>query len=138
MTARRSAGAGRVAGLLLGGAVALAACGGGTSVETILGTVGGPQVVAENLAFAPTTVEVTAGSPFGLLFVNRDRAPHNISIYRDASATGPLFQGDVIGGPASRGYDVPALPAGTWFFRCDVHPDMHGTIVAAPASPPAS
>jgi hypothetical protein len=27
-------------------------------------------------------------------------------------------------------YDVPALEAGSWFFRCDVHPDMKGTFVA--------
>jgi hypothetical protein len=25
-------------------------------------------------------------------------------------------------------YDVPALPAGTYSFRCDVHPDMSGEL----------
>jgi plastocyanin len=28
-------------------------------------------------------------------------------------------------------YDVPALDPGTYFFRCDVHPQMNGTLEAA-------
>jgi plastocyanin len=30
---------------------------------------------------------------------------------------------------------VPALDPGTYFFKCDVHPDMNGTIVVEGAAP---
>jgi plastocyanin len=36
----------------------------------------------------------------------------------------------VFSGPSARLYAVPALPAGTYQFRCDVHQQMTGTIVA--------
>ena len=26
-------------------------------------------------------------------------------------------------------YRVPGLPAGTYYFQCDVHPDMNGALV---------
>lgn len=128
------AGAARMASLSMAAAIALASCGGST-VTTILSTVGAPaggaQVVAANLAFSPTTVDVPAGQAFSLELVNRDSAPHNISIYRDASLAVKLFGGDVVGGPGSTAYLVPALPVGAWYFRCDIHPDMHGTIDAS-------
>ena len=40
-----------------------------------------------------------------------------------------LFKGDLLSGPATTTYKVDALPAGTYFFRCDVHPQMNGTFV---------
>ncbi len=46
------------------------------------------------------------------------------------SATGQtLFQGDIINGPASTTYSIQALPAGTYYFVCTVHPTvMIGTL----------
>ena len=38
--------------------------------------------------------------------------------------------GEIFSGPGQKTQSVPALAAGSWFFRCDVHPDMQGTIVA--------
>jgi len=116
-------------------AAAVAACGPGSRATATVGSIGGPQIVAANLAFDRTTLRVPADAAFELELVNRDSAPHNVSIYRDATATDRLFGGDVVSGPASRVYSIPALPAGTWYFRCDVHPDMHGEVVAAPTSP---
>ncbi|HEX8026687.1 MAG TPA: cupredoxin domain-containing protein [Candidatus Limnocylindrales bacterium] len=124
--------------LALAAGTALAGCIPGTTVTTILATVGGSEVTASNFQFEPTTVEVSAGEPLELEFVNDDGAPHNLSIYRDASAADKLFGGEVVSGPGSREYSLPALPVGAWYFRCDIHPAMHGTIIATGAEAPGT
>jgi plastocyanin len=89
----------------------------------------GTTVSASNLAFQQSSVSVRADEAFSLHFVNRDQAPHNIAIYTDAGAGTKVFAGDIIQG-GDTVYQVPGLKAGTYFFRCDVHPDMTGQIVA--------
>jgi plastocyanin len=89
-----------------------------------------PVVVAKDLRFTTPEVTVTAGRPLELSFDNEDGAPHNVAIYTDSSAGTAVFQGQVFSGSATRVYEVPALAAGSYLFRCDVHPDMQGTIVA--------
>jgi plastocyanin len=84
--------------------------------------------MAEAVAFDRFQLAVPAGTAFPLLFENRDGAPHNVRIYDDDGQ--PLFVGEIFGGPASRTYEVPALSAGTHRFRCDVHPQMSGTVIA--------
>jgi plastocyanin len=74
-------------------------------------------------------LQVPAGARFGLLFENREVAPHNIRIF-DEGTSEPLFVGEVFSGPATRLYGVPALAAGRHSFRCDVHPSMAGEVVA--------
>jgi plastocyanin len=88
-----------------------------------------PAIVAKDLKFVTTDVKVPAGKAFQLRFDNQDGAPHNVAIYTDSSASRAKFQGDIFAG-GTRVYSVPALAAGTYYFRCDVHPDMNGTIVA--------
>jgi plastocyanin len=90
---------------------------------------GGAVVTAQGNRFDRTQLTVPAGRPFQLLFENREGAPHNIRIY-DGNVDPALFVGEIFGGPGSRMYDVPAIPAGTHQFRCDVHPDMTGTVSA--------
>jgi len=90
---------------------------------------GGAVVVAQGIAFDRSQLDVPADKAFPLVFENRDGAPHNVRIYDDGRGQ-PLFVGEVFGGPASRTYDVPALPAGMHRFRCDVHTEMLGTVVA--------
>jgi plastocyanin len=89
---------------------------------------GGAVITAQNIAFDRGQLAVPAGRPFQLLFENREGAPHNVRIYDDVDQ--PLFVGEIFGGPGSRAYEVPAIPAGTHRFRCDVHPDMAGTVIA--------
>ena len=56
---------------------------------------------------------------------------HQLSIYRDSTATDQLFAGDVVAYGASKTYQVPALPDGVYLFRCDIHPlTMTGVLVA--------
>ena len=116
-------------------ALAAAACG---STNADSGTPGAtaapadpnaPAVTAKDMKFAPADVVVPAGVAFTLTFNNQDSAPHNVAIYSDASASTNLFRGEIFSA-GSKTYDVPALAAGTYFFRCDVHPDMQGTITA--------
>lgn len=90
---------------------------------------GGAVITAQAIAFDRQQLGVPAGRPFQLLFENRESAPHNVRIF-DEVVDQPLFVGEVFGGPGSRTYDVPAIPAGTHKFRCDVHPEMAGTVTA--------
>jgi plastocyanin len=86
-------------------------------------------ITSRDLKFDVATLTVPADSQFTLQFTNVEAAPHNVAIYRDSSASDDVFVGDVITS-SSIVYQVPALEAGSYFFRCDVHPDMNGTLVA--------
>ena len=86
-------------------------------------------IASRDLTFDVATLAVPADSPFSLQLTNQEAAPHNVAIYRDSSASDDVFVGDVISS-SSIVYQVPALEAGSYFFRCDVHPDMNGTLVA--------
>ena len=89
----------------------------------------GPTIVAKAMKFETTNVEVKADGAFTLHFDNQDTAPHNVAIFTDSSAATPVSIGEVITA-AKADQVVPGLKAGTYFFRCDVHHDMTGTIVA--------
>jgi plastocyanin len=88
----------------------------------------GPTIVAKDMAFSPSTVEIAAGKNVTIHFDNQDNAPHNVAIYQDASASKKISVGEIVTG-AKSDQVVPALAAGTYFFRCDVHTNMTGTIV---------
>lgn len=94
-----------------------------------------PQVEADvtissgSMSFDAATLTVPAGRPFTLLYVNRTPMPHNVAIYTDSSAGQKHFVGEVIG-EGSITYEVSAMAAGEYFFRCDLHPEMAGTVVS--------
>ena len=101
----------------------------GTPAPTVAADPSSPVVVAKDLKFTTPDVTAPAGKAFALTFENQESAPHNVSIYTDSSASNRLFEGEIFSS-GSRVYQVPALAAGTYFFRCDVHQEMTGTIVA--------
>jgi plastocyanin len=97
----------------------------------------GPTVVAQDLSFDTDTIELPADTASTITFDNQETAvPHNIAIYTDDSASEALFQGNTFPGVATEIYDVPALAAGEYYFRCDVHPVMNGTVVVGAAGEP--
>jgi plastocyanin len=87
------------------------------------------SIAAKDLAFNPATAAVPAGRPFTIAFDNQEAAPHNIQIARDQTFSQPLFNGEVVSSQKVN-YSAPALAAGTYPFRCEVHPNMLGTFTA--------
>lgn len=116
---------------LVGGLVALvlAACsGGGSAASATVPPEADIVVESVDMAFDTDTITLTGGEPTTLFYRNLDGAPHNIAIYTDDSASEELFVGETITDAAVT-YEIPALESGTYFFRCDVHPDMNGTVI---------
>jgi plastocyanin len=101
--------------------------GGGTATVTD----GAVEVTAADLAFDVSTIEATAGGDFTITLVNDDSAPHNISIYTEEG-------GEMIGSAGATAeagetvtVDVSGLEPGTYYFQCDIHPDMNGSVVVS-------
>jgi plastocyanin len=101
--------------------------GGGTATVTD----GAVEVTAADLAFDVSTIEATAGEDFTITLVNDDSAPHNISIYTEEG-------GEMIGSAGATAeagetvtVDVSGLEPGTYYFQCDIHPDMNGSVVVS-------
>ena len=93
---------------------------------------GAVRVVAEGTAFDTDRLELPADEPVPLALENRGAAEHNLAIYEDDTASGePLFTFEPFPGPATRTNTVDPLAAGEYYFRCDVHPVMEGTVVVA-------
>jgi plastocyanin len=117
-------------GLVVAAAIS-AACSTAAAQPSVSGPVdaNGPTIVAKDMKFQQTAVDAKAGENFTLHFDNQDSAPHNVAVYSDISASKALSVGNVVT-TSKADQVVPALQPGTYFFRCDVHHDMTGTITA--------
>ena len=92
---------------------------------------GGPRSRRPHRATA-SPLPAPAGATVVMTFVNDDtNMPHNFALYTNATALTTIFAGDLVTGPGTITYTFTAPPApGTYFFRCDVHPElMTGTFV---------
>jgi plastocyanin len=86
-------------------------------------------LVAHNLEFDNRALSASAGGTVTIQFDNQDAGvPHNFSLYTDSSASQAIFTGDLTTGPTTTTYTFDAPAPGTYYFRCDVHPDtMNGS-----------
>jgi plastocyanin len=111
------------------------------------GAAPGPTVVAKSLQFDTKEIDLPAQTPTAITFHNEDAGvTHNIAIFQDEKLGTPLFDGPDVLGVATATYDVPGLDAGTYYFHCDTHPSMNGSVVVSgggggggsppPTSPP--
>jgi plastocyanin len=117
------------------------ACGGGSKAGSTPSGGGAPckptgtieHITAKNISFSTKCLAAPAGQAFVINFENQDAGTsHTFSIYTDSSASTTLFKGDIVVGPVQHTYHVSPLMAGTYFFRCDIHPEqMNGTFVVA-------
>jgi plastocyanin len=85
-------------------------------------------VTAQNIAFDTDTIELPADTESTITLVNEDTEPHNIAIYTDDTVAENQFRGETV--TADRiDYTIPPLDAGEYYFQCDVHPTMNGSVV---------
>jgi plastocyanin len=88
------------------------------------------RISARNIQFDTDHLAGPAGQAWVLEFANNDAGiPHNVEILDATGAS--VFKGQIVTGPTTVAYQVPALPAGGYTFLCDVHPTMTGTLTVA-------
>ena len=121
-------------------ALALVACGGGddgspaasdgaSAGGTVAVVDGNVDISADDLVFDASVIEAPAGEEFTITFTNLESQPHNVAVDTEEGGD-EIVTGEVITGPdATTTITVPALDPGEYYFVCDVHPDMNGTIV---------
>ncbi len=94
------------------------------------------RIVALNLEFEQRFIQLPAEGEVSILFINEDAGiPHNVALYPEDDSGAPIlstpfFQGATFNGVDQEVYtfQAPAQP-GTFFYRCDVHPQMQGEAV---------
>lgn len=89
---------------------------------------GGSTVTSANVAFNTDEITLKAGEEASIKYVNEDTVQHNIAIYEDDSAEQEIFVGDIIPGGQEITYTFEAPKKGEYYFQCDVHPTMNGTV----------
>lgn len=93
-----------------------------------------PEISASSaVSFETKVLIVPANRPFDLVFHNNQAGvPHNVDIGDRASAPKTYLDGEQITGVTSITYHVSAIPPGSYYFQCEVHPNMNGTVEAMP------
>ncbi len=92
-------------------------------------------VKAENLAFSVETLELKA-SGTALAFENADTQAHNIAVFTsEEDLASPLFRGDITQAGSDVVYEVGAIAVGSYYFHCDVHPNMNGDVEVTEKGP---
>jgi plastocyanin len=79
---------------------------------------GGNDVTIQDFAFAPADLEVAAGTE--ITWTNDDPAPHTVTAEDGSFDSGTLEPGQT--------FSVPVQGNGPVTYRCEIHPDMVGTI----------
>jgi plastocyanin len=125
--------------LLFVATVAAMACGDDDDNGGPSGQGGSDQTISDSLqisalgtAFDKVRLIAPANSEVSILFQNEDAGiTHNIAIYESRDASELVFRGELFAGVADRTYRFTSPNPGSYFFRCDNHPDtMMGSFVA--------
>jgi plastocyanin len=89
------------------------------------------EVTAVEFAFDTDELTVPADKPFTITVRNDDPTVHNLSIYEGDSAEGKvLLKGQDAGAEGFVEESVEPLPKGDYYFQCDYHPTMNGTLTS--------
>jgi plastocyanin len=88
------------------------------------------ELAANGLAFDKAELTIPADTEFVLAFNNEEAQPHNVAILEAQGSPNALFRGAIVTGPKLAEETVEPIPAGEYYFQCDVHPNMSGTVQA--------
>jgi cytochrome c oxidase subunit 2 len=89
------------------------------------------SLAAKTISWDKTCVGVAVGAPFQITIDNQDEGiAHNFAIYDTPKLKHRLYLSADVTGPETKTFTGPALPAGKYYFQCDIHgPAMAGTLV---------
>lgn len=110
--------------------VVLGACGGPAATAPATYPPGAIVVTADSRTFDTSQLVIPADTKFTLVFVNKEADQHNLAIRTKAGFEGDLlFRFDPIS-VSTVTLEVGPIAAGTYYFLCEVHPTMTGTVLA--------
>ena len=93
----------------------------------------GPPAVTEiarNISFVTKEIKAPAGAAITVDFKNEDvNVPHNMDFTVDQAGSQSFYKKDPLPGPITSTYSFTAPKAGTYYYHCDVHPNMTGTLL---------
>lgn len=106
--------------------------GGGHAVESPAPQDQGPssdlEITAVQVEWDTDALAATADEPLNVTVVNEDTVVHNFSVYEDDTLEQELFIGKDVAAGATLEEEVDPLKKGEYFFQCDYHPSMNGTL----------
>jgi plastocyanin len=78
-----------------------------------------------------TTLTAPAGEVWHVRVTSNDGSiAHNFVVFTSSSAPDPIFRSDFFSDTVTHTFAIPALPAGQYFFICQIHaPKMIGTLI---------
>jgi plastocyanin len=90
---------------------------------------------AKNSKFDKKALAAPPATEVRLTLDNQDTAAlHNFALYDSKHLNEKLFAGELFTGKKTVEYRFTTPAAGSYYFRCDAHPDMNGTFVVKPAA----
>lgn len=99
------------------------------------GVVDHTAIVVWKHAFNFREIALPAGRPVTISLFNGDSdRRHKLSIYTDRSAAAPIFVGSPLLPSSGQNYTFTAPAPGAYYFRCDLHPEMNGTVRVVPVA----
>ena len=102
---------------------------GPTGTELTIAAQKDPSNPSSPHSYDKDCLAATADVRFTIRFENREAESHNVDILDHPGGTS-LFTGKIFKGPKTVTYRLDPLPAGTYYFRCDVHPlVMNGALI---------
>lgn len=94
-----------------------------------LNTGGALEITASDEAFDSSVIQAAAGESFAVLLINNDGdEDHNFAVYTEEGGD-LIVASDIIAGGETVEVQVPALDAGEYYFVCQLHDEMNGTLI---------